>query len=142
MNQGALTYALKLLRRRDYSRRELGARLERRFPTGTAPILDWLEHKDYLNDRRFALSFVEAHPTWARSRMNAALEEHCIGEAVRNEILESRTWPSVREVVRARMNEMGMDAPLDRRAAARVARTLARMGHDPSEIADEMEALL
>lgn len=142
MDEAALAYALKLLRGRDYSRTELGRRIERRFDREAEAALDWLERKGYLDDRRFAAGFMRSRPGWARRRIDAALEDRGVSETIRSEILASRTWPSAREIVRSRMAEMGLNEPLSRQAAARVARALSRMGHDPEEISEELERFL
>jgi SOS response regulatory protein OraA/RecX len=85
---------------------------------------------------------VESHPGWSRRRVDAALEERGVDEAIRNEVLDSRTWPSVGQVVSDRMSRMGLRAPLDREQAARIARALSRVGYDPAEIEEALERLL
>jgi regulatory protein len=142
MDEQTLTYALKLLSRRDYSRQELGRRLEGRFTEPAGGVLDWLEGRGYLDDRRFARSFVSSHVRWARMRVDAALEERGIAPEIRTEALAGRSWPSARETLRDRMVAMRLKAPLNQKDAARLARFLARMGYEPLEIGDELERYL
>lgn len=141
-NQDALRLALKLLRRRDFSRQELSARLTGRFTTNPAPVLDWLAEKGYLDDRRFTRGFVQSHPDWSRTRNDAALEARGVPAGVREEVLDAVDWPSVQTIVKDRMKRMKMRAPLTRSQAARIAGALARAGHDPTEVGEELEGLL
>jgi regulatory protein len=142
MDEKALAYALKLLARRDHSRRELAQKLERRFGSGMESVLDWLAGKCYLDDRRFALGFATSHRRWARPRVDAALEEHGVDSTIRNAVMDEVRWPSVREAVEDRMTRLNVTPPLSPQAAARIAGVLARRGYDPAEIGEELERLL
>lgn len=142
VDRDALALALKLLRRRDYSRGELAARLRQRFETDSGPVLDWLDKKGYLDDRRFARGFVRSHPDWARTRIDAALEARGVASSLRDAVLDKVAWPSVRTIVRDRMNRMKVTAPLTRAEAARVAGALVRAGYDPAEVGEELGRLL
>lgn len=141
MDNDALTYALRLLNRRDYSRAELSRRLEARFGRGHQSVIEWLEQKSYLDDRRFTESFLGSHPQWGPLRMEAELERRGIDEGIRNSVLAGHRWATVRDLVGDRMARMKLEPPLNRDSAARIARTLGRLGYDPGEIEDEIERL-
>ena len=142
MDNDALKYALKLLKRRDYSQRELRRRLEPRFGPEIESVVEWLEFKGYIDDRRFAERFLGSHPQWGALRMDAELEKRGVAEGVRTPLLAQHKWPSVREMVGDRMARLKVEPPLTDEAAARIARTLGRLGYDPTEIEDELERLI
>lgn len=142
VDRDALALALKLLRRRDYSRQELDARLRQRFAPDPGTVLDWLGEKGYLDDRRFARGFVRSHPDWARRRSDAALKARGVAAEVRDAVLDEVAWSSVRTIVKDRMKRMKVKAPLTRAEAARVAGALVRAGYDPAEVGEELERLL
>jgi len=139
MDEKALAYALRLLQRRDYSRRELEHRVSGKFGPDHTDIFDWLARRDYLNDRRYAERFVDAHPEWARQRMDAELGQRGIDATTRIAVLADHSWPSLREAVSSSIRKMSLSMPIDRKAAARIARILVRRGYDPVEIGDELE---
>ena len=142
MDDQTLTYALRLLSRRDYSRHELGRRLDGKFGADAGAVMEWLERRGYLDDRRYARNFVSSHPAWARRRVDAALEERGIASEARAEALDGGSWFSTTEALKDRMDRMRLEAPLSRKDAARLARFLARMGYDPAEIGEELERRL
>lgn len=142
MDKKALTYALKLLSRRDYTRQQMRQRLERRFGMDLDSILEWLEGRSYLDDHRFARSFVASHRRWGPLRMEAELEQRGITETVRRQVLTDHVWPSVSEVMGDRMVRLRLRPPITKEAAAQIGRTLSRLGYEPSEIEEEIEKLL
>ena len=84
--------AMNWLSRRDYARRELGRRLERRFGE-EAPvdaILDWLEEQNFLNEARFAEAFVRSRIDRGQGalRIRAELEQRGLEAARIEQALE------------------------------------------------------
>lgn len=133
--------ALKLLRRRDYTVAQLREKLAGRF--GDVPIetIEILLKRRFLDDTRFSGNLVvkrrDCHPSLVR--------EELIRNGVSPEIIEqaisSNDWPSLQDVLRAKMNDWKLHAPIHHREASRLFRALARLGYPEDEIREELDQL-
>jgi len=132
-------YALKLLKKRDYTVSELCKKLEGNFHTIPVGLIDQLTEKNFLSDRRFAENYVRKRI----DRGPRVLREELLARGVRkdlvDEILEQEDWPSLREVLTAKMDDWKLRAPLQSRDAARLFRALVRLGYDEDAIREEIE---
>ena len=133
--------ALKLLRRRDYSAAQLREKLSSRFGEVPEETMEVLKKKRFLDDARYASNFVnkrgDSHPARVRdellvSGISADIIEHAIA---------GYEWPSLQHVVRAKMNDWKLHAPIHRRELNKLYRTLARLGYPEDEIREELEQL-
>jgi SOS response regulatory protein OraA/RecX len=132
-------YALRTLARRDYSERQLRARLVGKFGEAPDAVLALLKARRFLDDRRYADNFADRHadrhPAWVR----AALEEAGVSAAIVDQTVRQRDWPSLRNVLDARIAGLGLRPPLKRKDAARLFRALGRLGYPEEEIREELE---
>jgi len=132
-------YALKLLKKRDYTVSELCKKLEGNFHTIPTGLIDQLTEKNFLSDRRFAENYVGKRLDRGPRVLRNELLARGIGEDLADEILEQAEWPSLREVLTAKMNDWKLRAPLQSRDAARLFRALVRLGYDEDAIREEIE---
>jgi len=134
-------YALKLLQRRDYTEKQLREKLEARFGEVPREVFALLLTKRFLDDRRYAENFIakhsDSHPEYVKNR----LEEAGIQRETINAAVSGINWPSLREVLKAKMLGWRFHAPLQRRDAARLFRALSRLGYSEDEIREELEQL-
>jgi len=134
-------HALKLLRRKDYTKRQLREKLEARFGDIPEEVTTILLAKRYLDDRRYAENFVtrhaDSHPSWVR----AALEEAGVDSQIVDAALATHTWPSLPVVLKAKMENSRLRPPLQRRDVARLFRLLSRLGYPEEDIREELEQL-
>ena len=135
-------HALKLLAGRDYSTHRLCLKLEQRFETVPRDVIERLRSEGFLDDRRFAENFVRSRARRGRLQLAVDLERHGIPEDIVREVIESQNWPTAREILRAKMNSSKLDPPLRKKDAARLSRSLERLGYDVEEILREMEEFL
>lgn len=149
MNDGTNTDALRRaalnwLARRDYSRRELAGRLERRFGDN-APIqslLDWLEEQNLLNEQRFAEAFVRSRIGRGQGelRIRHELEQRGVPQALIEQTLEQAEcdwFDLAREVHQRRFAEGPGD---DRKEKARQLRFLQQRGFSGEQAWKALEA--
>jgi SOS response regulatory protein OraA/RecX len=132
-------YALRLLKKRDYTVSELSKKLEGNFHTIPAGLIDQLTDKDFLSDRRFAENYVRKRIDRGPRALRDELLARGVAEDLVNEILGRAEWPSLREVLTAKMNDWKLRAPLQSRDAARLFRVLVRLGYDEDAIREEIE---
>ena len=80
-----------------------------------------------------------------RERGQAVLREELRSRGVAadlvDEVLSGTDWPSLTEVVAAKMTALKLRAPLQSRDAARLFRALLRLGYDEDAIRDQIENL-
>ena len=130
-------HALKLLRRKDYTQKQLREKLEEKFGAVPDDITRQLLAKRYLNDQRYADNFAarhsDCHPDWVRE----ALQEAGVDQAIIELAVASCDWPSLREVLKARQ----LRPPLERRDVFRLFRLLSRLGFPEDDIREELEQL-
>jgi SOS response regulatory protein OraA/RecX len=132
-------HALKLLRRKDYTRKQLLDKLKAKFGQVPEEVTQTLLRKRFLDDGRYAANFVakhfDSHPDWVRQALGeAGVEREAIDCAVGN----SR-WPSLRDVLKAKMSVWRLRPPLERRDVARLFRLLSRLGYPEEDIREELE---
>ena len=134
-------HALKLLRRKDYTQKQLQEKLEAKFGKIPEEIPLQLLAKRFLDDRRYAGNFVakhgESHPDWVRRTLeDAGIDHEIIVQAI-----DAADWPSLRDVVKAKMLVWRLRPPLQRRDVARLFRLLSRLGYPEDDIREELEQL-
>ena len=134
-------HALKLLRRRDYTERRLREKLELKFGSVPAEVIRQLLEKRFLDDRRYAENFVAKHPDRHPEGVRAALEEAGVAPQTVDAVLRARDWPSLPDVLKAKMRIWRLHPPLPQRDAARLFRLLSRLGYPEEEIREELEQL-
>jgi len=134
-------YALKLLRRRDYTEKQLRAKLAEKFGDAPVEVLSALLSKRFLDDRRYAENFVakyaDSHPEYVKS----LLEEAGISRETADSAVSGIKWPSLQDVLKAKIVGWHLHTPLQRRDAARLFRALSRLGYSEEEIREELEQL-
>jgi SOS response regulatory protein OraA/RecX len=135
------SYALKLLKARDYSVQALKQKLVTQFGCAPLDLIELLLRKNFLNDRRFAENYVARR----KHRGTAALREELLSRGISteltDEILSRQEWPSLREALKAKMDDWNIGTPLQSRDAARLFRALLRLGYDEDAIREEIEGL-
>jgi SOS response regulatory protein OraA/RecX len=132
---------LKLLQRRDYTEKQLREKLEKKFGDVPVEVFSLLFAKRFLDDRRYAENFVAKHADHTRERAKELLREAGIGNETLDAAVAAVNWPSLREVLKAKMTGWRIEAPLRRKDAARLFRTLSRLGYSEDEIREELEQL-
>ncbi len=135
-------YAIKLLAGRDYSVQRMRARLEKRFGRNPEEVIDRLLSQKFLDDLRFAESFVRVRKSRGRLRLRAELIRDGIGGTMADDVLEREDWPSLVDVLKGKMRGLKLIPPVSLREAARLSRFLLRLGYDEEEIREELEKLV
>jgi SOS response regulatory protein OraA/RecX len=134
-------YALKVLRRRDYSESQLREKLTFKFGSTPEEILETLRAKRFLDDRRYAENFTTKHADCHQEWIRTALEQAGIAQDLVAEVLSGRVWPSLRDVANAKMSALRLRPPLQGKDATRLFRALGRLGYPEDEIREELERL-
>ena len=134
-------HALKLLRRKDYTERQLQVKLESKFESVPDEIMQQLRAKRFLDDRRYAANFITKHADRHPDGVRTALEDAGIDPQTINAAIASNDWPSLRDVLKARMLVWRLRPPLPGRDAARLFRLLSRLGYPEEDIREELEQL-
>jgi SOS response regulatory protein OraA/RecX len=134
-------YALKLLRQRDYTVSALRKKIKDKFEVVPDDVIPELIRKNFLNDRRFAENYV----TRRKDRGQTAVRQHLLASGIAREladaVLAQIAWPSLREALAAKMNDLKLRTPLQQRDAVRLFRALQRLGYDEDAIREEIENL-
>jgi regulatory protein len=136
-----LTYAMKLLSKRDYSTAELRRKLLTQYGEAPEAVIQHLTQKRFLDDRRFAEAYVSSRKKRGMLRLRGELEARGVPPDVVDETLSAGQWPSLREALTARMVGWKLRVPLHRRDAARLFRALARLGYEEDAIREEIDQL-
>jgi SOS response regulatory protein OraA/RecX len=134
-------HALKLLRRRDYTKRQLQEKLEAKYGRVPDDLLSQLSAKRYLDDRRYADNFVAKHPEAHPARVREELQDSGIDGKTIDLVIDAFEWPSLQAVLKAKMIAWRLSPPLQRRDAARLFRVLNRLGYPEDDIREELEQL-
>src|SRR5262245_38117702 len=98
-----LTYAIKLLSKRDYSTAELRRKLLSRYGEAPEAVIQHLTMKRFLDDRRFAEAYVSSRKKRGMLRLKLELEARGVAPDVVTETLVNGEWPSLHEALTARM---------------------------------------
>jgi SOS response regulatory protein OraA/RecX len=133
--------ALKLLRRRDYTVAQLREKLESKFGEIPNEIIDTLLKKRFLDDTRYAGNFVVKRRDFHPSLVREELLNSGVSPETAERALSVNDWPSLQHVVRAKMIDWKLQAPIHRKEANRLYRVLARLGYPEDEIREELEQL-
>ena len=136
-----LGYAIKLLGRKDYTVEQLRHKLAEKFEDIPAEVFDHLQKKRFLDDRRVAENLVRKYAENHRDNVRENLTQAGISQEIIDQVVEAKDWPSLRSVLKAKMVAWHLRAPLHRRDAARLFRTLSRLGFPEDEIREELEQL-
>src|SRR5262249_47604190 len=104
-------------------------------------IIDRLKSRKFLDDGRFVEHYVAKHKTRGILGLREDLMARGIESGLADEILSKAGWPSLHEALAAKMNAWNLRAPLSSRDAARLFRTLTRLGYDEDAIREEIEKL-
>jgi regulatory protein len=136
-----LTYAMKLLSKRDYSTAELRGKLLSKYGEAPDGLIQHLTGKRFLDDRRFAEAYISGRKKRGRLRLKDELEARGVPLDVVEQCLAGGQWPSLHEALTARMVGWKLRAPLHRRDAARLFRALARLGYEEDAIREEIDQL-
>src|SRR5262245_59274447 len=92
-----------------------------------------------MNDAPYA----ENCPPGPTDPSTPVLREELIARGVEedlvDEILSREDWPSLRDLLTAKMNDWELRTPLQSRDAARLFRALVRLGYDADAIREEIE---
>jgi SOS response regulatory protein OraA/RecX len=132
-------YALTLLKTRDYTVSQLSQKLEAKFGEAPLEVIQQLQRKKFLNDRRFAENYVEKRKRRGVAQIREELAARGVPSEITEEILSETEWPSLHEAVAAKMNDWRLRPPLQTRDAARLFRALFRLGYDEDAIREEIE---
>src|SRR5437868_3234381 len=135
------SYALKLLRGRDYTVSKLSEKLQSRFGAVPPQVVELLLAKNFLNDRRFAENYVAKRRNRGGPPLREELEARGVPAELADEIVSGTDPPSLREALDAKMKDWHLRLPLQLRDAARLFRALARLGYDEDAIREEIERL-
>ena len=142
MDDKAYGYAIKLLAVRDYSVGRMRARLEKRFGGDPGDVIDRLLSQRFLDDRRFAESFVRVKKSRGRLRLRAELIRNGIEELIADDVLALENWPSLVDVLGAKMKGLKLVPPISLGEATRLSSFLLRLGYDEEEVREELEKLI
>lgn len=132
-------HALKLLQRKDYTKQQLLEKLEAKFGKAPEEVVETLLSKRFLDDRRYAENFVAKHPDSHPGWIRQALEEAGVDQQVIDHAVAISRWPSLRDVLKAKMLVWRLRPPLERRDVARLFRLLCRLGYPEEDIREELE---
>jgi regulatory protein len=136
-----LTFAMKLLAKRDHSTAEVRQKLLSRYGEAPDGVIQHLTQKRFLDDRRFAEGYISGREKRGMLRLKNELEARGVPPDVVAETLAGGQWPSLHEALTARMVGWKLRAPLHRRDAARLFRALARLGYEEDAIREEIDQL-
>ena len=134
-------HALKVLQRRDYTEKQLREKLEAKFGDVPAEVFSRLLTKRFLDDRRYAENFVARHADSHPERVKELLGEAGVRREIIDAAISAIDWPSLPDVLKAKMLDWRFHAPLQKRDAARLFRALSRLGYSEDEIREELAPL-
>jgi regulatory protein len=134
-------HALKLLRRRDYTEKQLREKLADKFEDVPSEVFSLLRAKRFLDDRRYAENFVAKHTDTHPARVRELLDAAGVPRETIDLALSTVNWPSLRDVLKAKMLDWRFAPPLERRDVARLFRALSRLGYSEDELREELEQL-
>jgi SOS response regulatory protein OraA/RecX len=132
-------YALKTLQRRDFTEKQLREKLEGKFGEAPTEVISLLLAKRFLDDRRYAENFAAKHADSHPDHVRIVLDEAGVRRETIDAVVSAINWPSLRDVLKAKMVDWRFHAPLHRRDAARLFRILSRLGYSEDEIREELE---
>lgn len=125
-------YAMDLLARREYSRRELLERMHKRFPDETADVfsdvIDALAEEGLQSDLRFAESYVRLRVSRGHGPMKIAHEllQRGVNDSISAPLLDAYDWYEQAQSVL--LHKFGHHTPRDLEEKARMARFMNQRG--------------
>lgn len=131
--------ALKLLRRRDYTVFQLREKLAGKFGDVPEAVIEQLQKKKFLDDARYAGNIVARRKDFHPSVVREELLNNGVSAEIVEQAVSANEWPSLQHVVRARMIDWKLMAPIQRKEANRLYRALSRLGYPEDEIREELE---
>jgi len=134
-------YALKLLRGRDYTISKLSGKLEAKFGSVPPEVIEQLQEKNFLNDRRFAENYIAKRKSRGSQQVREELAALGISAKLAEEIISHIEWPSLQDALTAKMRDWNLRPPLQTRDASRLFKTLLRLGYDEDAIREELEQI-
>jgi len=134
-------YALKLLRGRDYTISKLSGKLEAKFGSVPPEVIEQLQEKNFLNDRRFAENYIAKRKSRGSQQVREELAALGISAKLAEEIISHIEWPSLQDALTAKMRDWNLRPPLQPRDASRLFKTLLRLGYDEDAIREELEQI-
>jgi SOS response regulatory protein OraA/RecX len=135
------SYALRLLRGRDYTVSQLSQKLEAKFGKAPPEVIEHLLQKKFLNDRRYAQNYVAKRKHYGALQVREELSVRGVPQQLAEEILAETGWPSLREALTVKMVGWNLRRPLNTRDATRLFRALFRLGYDEDAIREEINKL-
>lgn len=149
LRKGCLQRSADLLSRQDYSRRKLREKLLTSYPAFvTDPVLDELEEAHYVDDRRFARSYVRSH-IYGKSRLRIqqdlvrrGIDEELAQQAASEIFRESRQngEDPEREQIRRLLSRKNFDAgTADWEQRQKIMASLYRRGFSAEKIRSVMQ---
>src|SRR6516162_5629988 len=135
------SYALKLLRGRDYTVSILTQKLKAKFGAVPPEVIEQLLKKKFLNDRRFTENYVAKRKDRGAPQLLDELMARGIPAELADEIVSGTDWPSLQEALAAKIKVWDLREPLHQRDAGRLCRALLRLGYDEDAVREEIEKL-
>ncbi|ABM62418.1 recombination regulator RecX [Halorhodospira halophila] len=130
--------ALRLLARREHTRRELAQKLARRGhdPGYVHPVLEALAEEGLLDEGRFAEVFVRSRVERGQGPVRIAqeLRQRGVADGVIDEVLEDAEVDWLAQARAVRERRFGAGVPADRREALRQAQFLQRRGFTADQV--------
>jgi SOS response regulatory protein OraA/RecX len=138
---GILKYALRLLASRDHTISGIARKLEFKFGHVPGDVMQYLIRENYLNDRRFAENYMARRKQKGRTAVRNELIARGVAADIADEVLAKTEWPSLRQALDARMSDWKLRPPLQPGDAARLFRSLLRLGYEEDALREEIEQL-
>src|ERR1051326_9555229 len=98
-------YALKLLKKRDYTVPKLSEKLQSECGETPPEVIQQLLQKNFLNDRRFAENHVRRKKHCGPLQLREELSARGVPSQIAEEILSGLEWPSLHEALKAKMDD-------------------------------------
>jgi SOS response regulatory protein OraA/RecX len=119
----------------------LREKLADKFDDVPSDVFSMLQARRFLDDRRYAENFVAKHADTHPARVREMLAEAGVPRETIDLAVTTVNWPSLRDVLKAKMLDWRFAPPLERREAARLFRALSRLGYSEDELREELEQL-
>src|SRR5205823_14237375 len=104
-------------------------------------IIETLLKKRFLDDARYAGNLVAKRRDCDPSLVREELLRAGVSPEITEQALATKHWPSLQDVLRAKMNDLKLHAPIHQKEAARLYRALARLGFPEDNIREELDQL-
>lgn len=100
LKESALSFSYWLLTKRDYSIKELRIKLLTKYkePTIISDIISLLNDRCYLDDSRFAKSFINTHTHWGRKKLEYFLILKGVNESIIQNLLNENSSHEFEEI--------------------------------------------